>query len=276
MNRLIGTLSLLGLFFTNIFAEDELKTSNNPDISFTYEKGFIGVLGHIIQFGIDGSEINYVKEAGQDVLLPYERYTAEINFKEKHSLIFLAQPFDLLTTEILRRDIMIDSLLFPKGTIVDFKYGFTFYRISYLYDFKNGDKEFSLGASFQIRNADISFTSKDKSLLKRNSNIGPVPILKFRGKIPFKNIYWVGAELDGFYASGKYITGSKNDFEGAILDCSIQSGVNLNKHLQTFLNARYIGGGAKGNENNPDRPGGGYTNNWLKTLALSVGLTYKP
>lgn len=273
MNKIIGLLFISNLLFNSILFADELEVKNNTGFNFSYEKGFIGVLSHKIQFGVDGSEFDYVKEGGQDVLFPYELYAAEINFNNKHSFIFLAQPFDLITTEMFKRDIMIDSLVFPKGTIVDLKYGFTFYRISYLYDFKKDEKEFSLGLSFQVRNADIIFSSKEKSLFLRNSNIGPVPILKFRGKMPFKNKYWLGGEVDGFYASGKYITGSKNDFVGAIVDGSVKAGAKC-KNLETFLNVRYIGGGASGNENNPNRPGEGYTNNWLKTLALSIGLTY--
>lgn len=273
---------LLALFTTLSNADElpgvlnkELICQNTTTVKFSYEKGFLGVLNHTIQFGVDGTNFDYVKEGGQDILFPYERYTAEINFNNKHSIILLAQPFDLLTRETMEKEVMIDSVVFPMGTVVDFKYGFSFYRISYLYDFCKCDRELALGLSFQIRNADITFSSKDNSLFVRNSNIGPVPILKFRGKLPFKNKYWLGGEVDGFYASGKYITGSKNDFQGAILDASAQTGIKLSGSWESFLNVRYIGGGAEGDENNPDRPGEGYTNNWIKTLAVSVGLNYK-
>jgi len=94
-------------------------------------------------------------------------------------------------------------------------------------------------------------------------------------KYPFNNGFWIGSEVDGFYASGKYITGSQNDFEGAILDASIRTGFELTDYLDGFFNIRYIGGGAKGTENDYDGFGDGFTDNWLKTLSISVGFSLK-
>jgi hypothetical protein len=242
----------------------------------SYEKGFLDVLKHTIQFGSNGTNFNYVSEGGQDVLFPYERYSAEVKIHNRHNLIFLIQPFDLNTRSLLSRDVTIDNLTFPEGTPLKCRYGFTFYRISYLYDFDGReDRETAIGLSFQIRNADIIFESIDGSLFRRNSNVGPVPILKFRGQYPLKNGLWIGTEIDGFYASGRYITGSENDFEGAILDASIRIGVSLNKCMGTFFNIRYIGGGSKGTEENAPGPGDGYTDNWIKASSISLGFYIK-
>ncbi|MGB9596901.1 MAG: hypothetical protein ACPL7B_11525, partial [Candidatus Poribacteria bacterium] len=133
------------------------------------------------------------------------------------------------------------------------------------------DKEIAIGLSFQIRNASISFKSADGKLFRINSNVGPVPIFKFRSKYPFNDGLWFGTEIDGFYASGKYITGSTNDFEGAILDASVRLGFELTKYLDSYLNIRYIGGGAKGTEKDSPGPGDGFTDNWLKTIEVSLG-----
>ena len=38
-----------------------------------------------------------------------------------------------------------------------------------------------------------------------------------------------------------------------------------------FLNLRDIGGGARGTDEPPEQ-GDGYTNNWLHTIALSLGV----
>lgn len=236
------------------------------------ELGFLNVLGHTIQFGTTGTKFDYVDEGNQDVLFPFTRITAEMNMSKKHNIIFLIQPFDIRTKALSERDITVDDLTFPKDTPIELRYGFTFYRLSYLYDFwKQDERELGLGLSLQLRNATIDFASSDGKLFRTNSNVGPVPIFKFRLRYPFNNGMWFGTEVDGFYASGKYITGSTNDFEGAILDASLRLGFELTNNLDLFLNIRYIGGGAKGTDENKKGPGDGFTDNWLKTLAISLG-----
>jgi len=253
---------------------------NKPDnwyqAQLSYELGFLDVLDHTIQFGSNGSVFDYVTEGSQNVLFPFSRISADVKLKKRHSLTFLIQPFDLQTRAIVERDIVIDNQTFPANTPLDLRYGFTFYRLSYLYDFwKADDRELGFGLSFQLRNATIEFASSDGELLRSNTNVGPVPIFRFRMKYPFGNGFWIGSEVDGFYASGKYITGSENDFEGAILDASFRTGFELTNYLDGFLNIRYIGGGANGTENNYDGYGDGFTDNWLKTMSISVGLTLK-
>lgn len=236
------------------------------------ERGFLDVLEHTIQYGKEGSLFDYVSEGGQDILFPFTRYTAELEFDRRHILTFLIQPFDIKTKSLLARDVTLDNLVFPEGTSMELRYYFTFYRLSYLYDFRREiDSEFAFGLSFQIRNASIVFASSDGELLRASSDVGPVPILKFRWKRPFENGLWIGSEIDGFYASGKYITGSTNDFEGAILDASVRIGLNLRKNFDTFLNVRYLGGGASGTQEDVSGQGDGYTDNWLKTLSVSLG-----
>ena len=140
---------------------------------------------------------------------------------------------------------------------------------------KESNKELAIGLSLQIRNATISFASADGSLFRINEGIGPVPIFKFRTKYPFQSGMWLGTEVDGFYASGKYITGSENDFEGAILDASARIGFEFSEHLDSYLNIRYIGGGAKGQEPDEPGPGDGFTDNWLHTMSISLGFYAK-
>jgi hypothetical protein len=235
-----------------------------------YEKGFLGFINHTIQFGVDGTKFNYIDEGAQDVLFPFSRMTADLKMNERHNLTFLIQPFEIFTSSLAERDIVVEDVTFPEGTPMDLKYGFTFYRLSYLYDFqKESNKEFSIGLSFQIRNASIIFSSADGELISVNNNIGPVPILKLRWQKPLGESTWIGSEIDGFYASGRYITGSANDFEGAIIDASLRFGFELTDYLNTFLNLRYLGGGASGTEEDESK----YTDNWLKTFSVSLGFS---
>lgn len=253
---------------------------NDPDKPFDFrgslEIGFIDVISHTIQFGENGTEFDYIDEGGQDIFFRFNRLTAELALGRRHTLILLFQPLDIQTEALLKRDIVIDDLIFPENTAVKLRYGFDFWRLSYLYDFwKQKDRELSIGLSLQIRNASISFRSYDGTLFRVNQGVGPVPIFKFRARIPFNNGMWFGSEVDGFYASGRYITGSENDFVGSILDASLRLGFELNKSFDTFLNIRYIGGGARGTEEDDPGPGDGYTENWLHTVSVTLGTYIK-
>lgn len=276
---------LVALFSVWATADDEVcgtssehansSLFNTPDrwcqVHGTIEAGFIGVLSHKLQFGRSGTMIDYAADGGQNVLFPFHRYTAEINMKGKHNVIFLYQPLDVRTEVEAWQDLVVDDDTFPAGTPMRFRYGFGFWRASYLYDFNaDNSKEIAVGLSFQIRNASISFASADGRLFNINQNIGPVPIFKFRTRQPLGRGMWWGSEIDGFYASGKYITGSSNDFTGAIYDASLRAGLELN-YLDPYVNLRFVGGGASGTEKGGSGPGDGYTDNWLHTVEVTLG-----
>jgi len=256
---------------------------NDPDNSFEVrvgtEMGFIGVLKHTIQFGKEGTKFDYVADGGQNVLFPFERMSAELHLKPRHTIVLLYQPLDVRTETFLVDSLVLDSDTFLPGTPMNLRYGFDFYRVSYQYDFwPQPDRELAIGLSLQVRNAAISFAPKDGSNARVYNNVGPVPILRFRGRLPMSGSSWVGTEIDGFYAQGKVVTGSTNvesSFRGAILDASVRYGLSLNQSVDAFINARYIGGGASGQQAKPKYRGDGYTDNWLGTFALSVGMYIK-
>lgn len=241
------------------------------------EAGFLGVLSHTLQLGSNGTEIDYVEDGRQDNLYAWTRFQAEASWRSRHIVAFLYQPLDLSTQAVLSRDLVIEGLTFPQGTPVDFRYGFPFYRASYLYNFLRapGD-ELSVGASLQLRNATLSFTSADGELRRVNDDIGPVPLLKFRARKGFDSGYFVGTELDGIYVSGRYVSGSTNDFIGSLLDLSLFAGAEVSPSADVFLNVRFLAGGARGVEENSDsRLDDGFTRNWLYTLTVSLGFALK-
>lgn len=278
--RIVVLVSFLVLAFS-LFAEQSecckekvLPIGDGAYVKVNYEKGFIWIAKHTIQFSQTGTKFDYVKEGNQSVLLPFERYTAELAIGRRHNIVFLYQPLDINTTARLERDINVNNVVFPEGTVMELKYGFSFYRMSYLYNIVNTEKRtISAGASFQIRNASIVFASKDGALQDVNQNIGPVPILKMRYRESFTDKVWTEIEADGFYASGKYITGSTNDFTGAIYDVSGRLGMKISRNIDAYMNARYIGGGANGTDRNYTGTGDGYTDNWIHTFSLSLGFS---
>lgn len=237
------------------------------------ELGFVGVLQHRLQFGNDGTQVDYLTDGGQDNLFPSARLSVDAEFAHHLVVTFVYQPLDLKTASVFQRDVRVDGTLFPAGTPMNLRCGFSFYRLSIGGDFlPHPEREFLLGFSAQIRNATIDFTSQDGALGTTNRNIGFVPILKARFRWTFDKNGFLGAEVDGWFASGRGVSGSSNDFDAATIDASIRAGIVLRPVGDVFLNLRYIGGGATGTDETPDPPSDGYADNWFHTLSLTLGV----
>ncbi|MGE6760366.1 outer membrane protein [Corallococcus interemptor] len=242
------------------------------------ELGFLDVLAHSLRQGSDGTIFRFPEDGGQDNLYTFVRLSAELSLNGRHTLVFLVQPLDLQTQVVLRRDVTIDELTFPEGTNLDVRYAFPFYRASYLYDLLGGpERELSVGASLQLRNATFVFTSADGSLRRTSRDVGPVPLLKVRVRWPLGPNWWVGLEADGSYAPAAIINGdSDSATTGALLDASLRGGVRITDQVDVFLNLRYLGGGARGtSDDNDDEFGDGFTSNWLSTATVSLGVQYR-
>ena len=97
------------------------------------------------------------------------------------------------------------------------------------------------------------------------------PILKARFRHDYAGGYWIGAELDGFYAPVSYLNGDDNEVVGAIADASLRAGVKLRGGAEAFLNLRYLAGGSEGIGTDDADPGDGYANNWLHFVTVSAG-----
>lgn len=239
------------------------------------EVGFLAPLSHTIQFDTDGTTFDYVKEGGQNNLFPVFRFSTDFDIGQRNTLVVLYQPLDLRTEVVIDRDITEAGVTFPSGTPMELRYGFSFWRGSWMYDLARGEKtEAAIGGSLQIRNATIDFASQDGTLFTSERDIGPVPLLKFRGRWTVADHMWVGTEIDGAYAPIKYINGSDTDVVGALLDASVRYGFNLANGADVALNVRYLAGGAEGTSQRPDGLGDGYTANWLHfaTVGMVVGL----
>lgn len=237
------------------------------------ELGTLLVAAHKIQFGESGTAFDYVRDGGQENLFPFARFSAEVNLFDHHNLVFLYQPLTLETDVALRNNLDVYDTRFDAGTPMQLKYGFDFARVSYFYDFWAGPRqELGIGASLQIRNATINFVDVAGTRLVSNRNVGPVPILKARWRSTFDNDVFVGAEIDGFYASIPIANGDlESQVEGAICDASFRVGAPVAGFANAFLNLRYLGGGSSGFERGDDIEGDGFTDNWLHTVAISLG-----
>lgn len=252
---------------------DSLLNQNNrawtlhPQI----EIGTLAPLSHQIKLGREGTDFNYIKDGGQDNLFRYTRWEMEFR-NNRHSYRFLFQPLDLTTRAVAKEDLLFDYTSFVAGTPMTFRYGFDYYRASYSYDLlEEEDKDLFIGCSMQIRNATLDFRSLNGDLMDSNRDIGPVPLLKIQGRYELPNARWWGFEADGSYAPIKYLNGDVSDVVGAILDSSVRGGFKLKSGIDTYLNLRYVGGGAEGTESEPDPGKDGYVENWLHVMSFSIG-----
>jgi hypothetical protein len=255
-------------------APDESSTPASR-VLITGELGFLDPLAHTVQFSSDGTEFDYVEDGGQDNLYQFARLSAEFDFRDTHKFIFLYQPLEIQTDVVLRDELRVDDLTFPEGTPVQLRYGFPFYRLGYLYDFFEGaDRELAIGAALQLRNATIDFKSADGELFRSNRDVGPVPLLKLRTRLPLAGAFWWGFEATGFYAPVKYLNGGDSDVEGAILDTSLRVGRPVTDHIDAFFNLRYLAGGGEGTSKDDNDLGDGYVSNWLHFATVSLGFTF--
>lgn len=239
----------------------------------TAEVGFVGAAAHFITLGLNGSRVDYVEDGDQNTLFPFARLSAEVDIDQRHLITLLYQPLQLDTTATLSRDLTIDDERFAAGTPVRFRYGFPFWRVGWAYDvLPSPTQELAFGVGLQIRNATIDFESLDGRQYRRRSDVGPVPLLRARGRFPFAGRGFFAFEVDGFYAPISVLNGSDNEVTGAILDASVRVGARVMPHVDVFVNLRYLGGGATG-QGSATPTSDGYQSNWLNFISASLGAT---
>ena len=254
-----------------------LATDTGPGrLVATAELGALAVLRHRIQLGREGTELNYRTEGGQENLYFNMKLALDLRLGERHHVIALYQPLTIVSEEVTRQDLIVDDVTFPAGTPMQFRYGFPFYRLSYLYDVIQDDhRRLGLGGSLQIRNADITFGSLDGELLRTTRDIGPVPLLKALWEHHPSPDWWYGAEVDGIYAPVSYLNGSDNEVTGALVDANLRVGRPFHEMADIYLNLRYLAGGAVGqSEERPPRDG--YVRNWLHFGIVGIGFRLHP
>jgi hypothetical protein len=241
-------------------------------VELAAEVGLLAPLSHEYQTGKDGTTLDYIAEGGQDNLFPVSRWSVDLRLRERTTFTLLYQPLQLRTQQVATRDLRFNQVEFVAGTPIDFLYGFDFYRLSYTYDlFEEDRRDLELGVSLQIRNATIDFTSANGELRSSTRDVGPVPVLKARGRFESGQRTWWGFEADGFYAPIKYLNGGSSDVVGAILDASLRAGLKASNGTEPFLNVRYLTGGSEGTTSDPDIGKDGYSSNWLGFMTVTIG-----
>lgn len=256
-------------------AEETAPPAREPDVGLRahLELGFLGVLAHELTLGLDGTRIDYPRDLNQRNLYLYLRVSADLDIWRQHIITFVYQPIDIESEAALPRDLRIDGLDYARGTPTRARYSFPFYRLGWAFDVLEGrDEELAFGLGFQIRNANIQFESLDGTQFRERNDVGFVPLLRARGRFPIASGWFLGFDVDGFYAFIPGLNGRDNNVEGAILDASLRLGWRFFPHVDGFFSIRYLGGGA-GGQGSGDVFNDGYQRNWLHFLTVALGVT---
>ena len=228
-----------------------------PTVTASYETGPAYIAQNDGRYGADGTPFEADDVGQRDNLVRTERASVELGLG-RHRVIALYAPLTVPTQVTLGEDLRFRDVTFPAGTVVDHRYRFDGYRASYLYQVVAGTLGVELGASLQIRDADVAFSRADGTARANQSDIGVVPALKAR------LTYDAGCAWGALEADGSSTFGLVGDTSGGLYDVALTVGRAVRPDVDVFANVRLLGGGAEV----PDQE----IDNWANFVGASLGL----
>jgi hypothetical protein len=190
------------------------------------------------RYGADGSKYTAAEVGQQRNLAVALRLAIEARVG-RHTLIATWAPLDLTTRSTLTRDLTFQTTTFADRSVVDHRYLFDGYRLSYLFGLVRGSRfTLGVGASIQVRNASVEFRTVDTStaLFAVERDIGLVGALKVRARFD-AGILYAQADIDFFNTFGLGLP-------AGIHDVALTLGVPIVPGLDFLLRLRLVGGGA--------------------------------
>jgi hypothetical protein len=231
-----------------------------PAVLLGFETGPAFVAQNDGQYGADGTPYDADDVGQQDTLAITRRTTVEVRHG-RHAVVALYAPFSLDTRVELADDLQFRDDLFAAGTVVDHRYVFDGFRLSYLYAvMPEGAWRLELGASLQIRSALVAFSSADGAQYAAETDIGLVGALKARLTHQPGETWWGRLEADALSTFGLI-----GDTSGAIYDVALSAGRPVRRGVDVYACLRLLGGGAEV----PDQA----IDNWGNYVSAAAGLT---
>jgi len=227
-------------------------------LTVDYEVGPLYIFQNDGRYGANGTSYTAAQVGQQRNLVLSQRLSAEAR-RGNHTLILLWAPLDLTTRATLSQTLTFQDTTLPAGTVVDHRYLFDGYRLSYLYGFLQDRRlSFNVGASLQVRNASVEFRTVDAAppLFLVERDIGLVFAVKGRARFDAGPVW---AQLDADFINTFGI-----GLAGGLHDVALTLGVPVADGVDGLLRLRVIGGGA----NVPRRE----IYNWGNFGAALVGL----
>lgn len=246
-------------------AQVEHADSAEPSLRliFDYQTGPAAIVQNDGRYGAEGTSYGASDVGQTDNLARVERASLDLHLG-RHTVVLLYAPFSVTTRFTVDEDFRFRDETFGSGEVVDHTYLFDGIRASWLYRLvggAGGDWTFDLGASFQIRNADVAFSSAPGSPTARyasESDVGLVFAVKTRVGYRPATGPWALLDVDAFSTFGIF-----DRFSGGIYDLGLTLGVPVADAIDLTFTARLLGGGATVEERDFE--------NWANFFSASVG-----
>lgn len=232
----------------------------SPQVILGHEAGPAYVAQNDGRYGVDGTPYDAGDVGQQDTLAITRRTTIEVR-TGRHAIVALYAPFALDTRVTLADDLQFRDERFTAGTVVDHRYVFDGFRLSYLYGVvPDGAWRLEAGGSLQVRSALVAFGSADGAQYAAQSDIGLVGALKLRLTHQPGDTWWGRVEADALSTFGLL-----GDTSGAIYDVAVSTGYPVRRGVDAYLTLRLLGGGAEV----PDQA----IDNWGNYVSAAAGLS---
>lgn len=259
MRFLLAALTLFALLMT----VEQAPAAPLDDLTVDVEAGALAFLQNDGRYGASGTFYTAETVAQTRNLFMARRLSGEARFLDRHTVILLYAPLDVTTRVTLGAPLTFRGTTFPANSVVDHRYLFDGLRASYLYRLYEGHGlTGELGATLQVRNAQVAFTEVTGDRFAAEWDIGLVPALKARLRYDTANGLYAMAEADGLGTPG-----NASGVKGGILDTALTLGLPVRQDADAILRLRYLAGGA----DVPTRE----IFNWGQFFVASAGMRWK-
>ncbi|MDX2014905.1 MAG: hypothetical protein SFW67_32210 [Myxococcaceae bacterium] len=190
------------------------------------------------RYGANGSSYGAAEVGQQRNLAVAFRLALETRIG-RHTVIATYAPLDLTTRTTFTRDFTFQTTTFANGTVVDHRYLFDGYRLTYLFSLLQTSRfTLGLGASVQVRNASVEFRTVDASPAQFavERDIGVVGAVRVRARFDAGVLYAL-ADVDFFNTFGLGLP-------AGIHDVALTLGIPVLPGVDFLLRLRLVGGGA--------------------------------
>lgn len=215
------------------------------------------------RYGANGTSYTAADVGQQRNLAVALRLAIEARLARRHTVIATWAPLDLTTRATLKRDLTFQTTTFADRSVVDHRYLFDGYRLSYLFGLVQGSRfTLGVGASLQVRNASVEFRTVDTApaVFAVERDIGLVGALKVRARFD-AGVLYAQADVDFFNTFGLGLP-------AGIHDVALTLGIPVIPGFDFLLRLRLVGGGA----NVPSRDIYNWGNFGFALLGLRVDL----
>jgi hypothetical protein len=190
------------------------------------------------RYGANGTRYTAADVGQQRNLAVALRLAIEVRIA-RHTIIATWAPLDLTTRATLPRDLTFQTTTFASQTVVDHRYLFDGYRLSYLFALLQVPRfTLSVGLSAQVRNASVEFRTVETTpaVFAVERDIGLVGAFRLRARFDVGVLY-AQADVDFFNTFGLGLP-------AGIHDIALTMGVPVVAGLDLLFRLRLVGGGA--------------------------------